>query len=319
MKSADSLIHLLRIFDNFTKTSGEIMNRILYFILFVALSVTSFAQSETETKTLLIRCDDIGMSHGVNTAAKELIDAGLKFSASVMVPCSWFDEAVDILKDAHQVSVGIHLTLNAEWKNYRWGPVAGVSAVPSLVDSVGYFFPSRALFFANNPKLDEVELELRAQIEKALKVGLKVSYLDYHMGTAVDNIDMRRIVEKLAAEYGLAISRYFGEVDIESMYSVDIEEKENHLLKTLDELKDDQLNLLVCHISKDNDEMQAMIDLNPFGLAEMSRHREAELKALLSAIRNGEFHKRGITLINYNDMINKKGLKNMKSPVESGY
>lgn len=295
------------------------MNRILYFILSAALSVTSFAQSETETKTLLIRCDDIGMSHGVNTAAKELIDAGLKFSASVMVPCSWFDEAVDILKDAHQVSVGIHLTLNAEWKNYRWGPVAGVSAVPSLVDSVGYFFPSRALFFANNPKLDEVELELRSQIDKALKAGLKVSYLDYHMGTAVDNLEMRRIVEKLAAEYGLAISRYFGEADVSSMYSIDIEEKENHLLKTLDELKDDQLNLLVCHISKDNDEMQAMIDLNTFGLAEMSKHREAELKALLSAIRNDEFRKRGIKLINYNDLINEKGIKSMKSPVESGY
>lgn len=295
------------------------MNRMLYFILSIAFSISLFAQPETGNKVLLIRCDDIGMSHGVNMAAKELIDAGLKFSVSVMVPCSWFDEAVDILKDAHQVSVGIHLTLNAEWKNYRWGPVAGVSAVPSLVDSVGYFFPSRALFFANNPKLDEVELELRSQIEKALKAGLKVSYLDYHMGTAVDNMEMRKIVEKLAAEYNLAISRYFGEVDIESMYSVEIEQKENHLIKALDELKEDQLNLLVCHIAKDNDEMQAMIDQNPFGLKEMSRHREAELIALLSAVRNNEFHKRGITLINYNDLINERGLESMKSPVDSGY
>ncbi len=230
------------------------MHRILMLaLLTISFTFLLFSQTKSDGKTLLIRCDDIGMSHGVNTAAKELIDAGLKFSASVMVPCSWFDEAVDILKDAHQVSVGIHLTLNAEWKNYRWGPVAGVSAVPSLVDSVGYFFPSRATFFANNPKLDEVEVELRAQIEKALKAGLNISYLDCHMGTAVDNIDMRRIVEKLAAEYGLAISRYFGEVDVSSIYSIDIEEKENHLLKTLDELKDDQLNLLVCHIARDND------------------------------------------------------------------
>ncbi|MBS4035423.1 MAG: polysaccharide deacetylase family protein [Ignavibacterium sp.] len=296
------------------------MNRILLIVvLTVLITVYSFPQNESTDKTLLIRCDDIGMSHGVNQAAKELIDAGLKFSASVMVPCSWFDEAVDILKDNPQISVGIHLTLNSEWKNYRWGPVAGVSAVPSLVDSVGYFFPSRASFFANNPKLDEVELELRAQIEKAIKAGLKISYLDYHMGTAVDNMEMRKIVEKLATEYDLAISRYFGEVDIESMYSIDIEEKENHLLKTLDELKEDQLNLLVCHIAKDNDEMKAMIDLNPFGLKEMSRHREAELNALLSSVRNDEFRKRGITLINYDDLIKEKGLESMKSPVDSGY
>lgn len=51
----------------------------------------------------------------------------------------------------------------------------------------------------------------------------------------------------------------------------------------------------------------------------MSRHREAELKALLSAVRNDEFRKRGITLINYEDLINERGLESMKSPVESGY
>ncbi|BDQ03662.1 MAG: hypothetical protein KatS3mg036_0363 [Ignavibacterium sp.] len=158
--------------------------RILIFVLsaFILLN----AQNKQEEKILLIRCDDIGMSHSVNLAAKELIDARLKFSTSVMVPCAWFDEAVSILKEAKNVSIGVHLTLNSEWKNYRWGPVAGVSRVPSLVDSLGYFFPSRAKFFENNPSVEEVEIELRAQIEKALKAGLNISYLDYHMGTAVD-------------------------------------------------------------------------------------------------------------------------------------
>lgn len=296
------------------------MNRIFMLaLLTISFTFPLFSQTESDGKTLLIRCDDIGMSHGVNQAAKELIEAGLIFSASVMVPCSWFDEAVDILKDNPQVSVGIHLTLNAEWKNYRWGPVAGVSAVPSLVDSVGYFFPSRATFFANNPKLEEVETELRAQINKAIKAGLNISYLDYHMGTAVDNPEMRKIVEKLAGEYNLAISRYFGEVDIESMYSVDIPEKENHLINTLDNLKEGQINLLVCHIGKDNDEMQAMIDLNPFGPKDMSRHREAELNALLEAAKSNSFHQKGIMLINYEHLIKQYGLNTMKSPVESGY
>ena len=236
-----------------------------------------------------------------------------------MVPCAWFDEAVDILKDRPQISVGVHLTLNSEWKNYRWGPVAGTGAVPSLVDSLGNFFPSRSAFFANNPKLEEVETELRAQIDKAIKAGLKFSYLDYHMGTAVDNPGMRKIVEKLASEYNLAISRYFGEIDLESMYSVDVDDKENYLMTTLDSLKAKQINLLVCHIAKDNDEMRAMIDLNVFGLKEMSKHREAELKALLSASISGEFNQRGISLINYDDLIRQYGLKSMKSPEGSGY
>lgn len=296
------------------------MKRFLLTILILIISTSfSFTQTESAEKILLIRCDDIGMSHGVNQAARELIDAGLKFSASVMVPCSWFDEAVDLLKDNTLISVGVHLTLNAEWKNYRWGPVAGINAVPSLVDSVGHFFPSRSSFFNNNPKLDEVEIELRAQIEKAFKAGLNISYLDYHMGTAVDNPDMRKIVEKLAGEYNLVISRYFGEVDLISMYSTPVNEKLNHLIQTLDSLPENQINLLVCHIAKDNDEMRAMIDLNTFGLKEMSKHREAELKALVAATKSDEFNQKGMILINYDDLINKYGLKSMKSPLDSGY
>jgi len=236
-----------------------------------------------------------------------------------MVPCSWFDEAVDILKDNPQISVGIHLTLNSEWKNYKWGPVAGVSSVPSLVDSLGYFFPSRAKFFANNPKLDDVETELRAQINKAINSGLKISYLDYHMATAVDKPEMREIVDKLSEEYKFAISRYFGEVDLESMYGVSIEEKENHLINTLNNLETGKINLLVCHIAKDTDEMRAMIDLNSFGLKEMSKHREAEFKALYSALKSDAFNQREIRLINYNDLIKLYGLDSMKSPLESEY
>jgi predicted glycoside hydrolase/deacetylase ChbG (UPF0249 family) len=295
------------------------MKHLVATLLIAAVSMTTSTQNSLEGNFLIIRCDDIGMSHSVNMAAKELIDAGLKFSASVMVPSGWFDEAVSLLKNANNVSVGIHLTLNSEWKNYRWGPVAGVSKVPSLVDSLGYFFPSRAKFFANNPSLDEVEIELRAQIEKAIKSGLKISYLDYHMGTAVDKPELRKIVEKLASEFNLAISRYFSEKDVNSMYSVPVELKYNHLVSVLDSLDDNNINLLVCHIGKDNDELAAMIDLNEFGLKEMSRHREAELNALLKAIQNNEFTKRKINLINYSDLIKLKGIGQMRSPIETGY
>ncbi|MEJ5263019.1 MAG: ChbG/HpnK family deacetylase [Ignavibacterium sp.] len=295
------------------------MKKLLYLILFSVLTQSISSQIYSDNKLLLIRCDDIGMSHSVNLAAKELIDAGLKFSASVMVPCGWFDEAVSILKDADNVSIGIHLTLNSEWKNYRWGPVAGSSKVASLVDSLGYFFPSRVKFFANNPSLDEVEIELRAQIEKAFKSGLKISYLDYHMGTAVDKPEMRKIVEKLASEYKLAISRYFGEIDVNSMYSVPIDSKYKHLISVLDSISTDKINLLVCHIGKDTEEMSSLVDLNEFGLKDMSKHRNAELLALLKVVSTGEFEKREITLINYEDVINYYSLDKMKSPLESGY
>lgn len=283
------------------------------------LSLTIFSQTNSDAKLLLIRCDDIGMSHSVNMAAKELIESGLVFSTSIMFPCAWYQEGVDLLKDHPEIATGIHLTLNSEWKNYKWGPIAGRNQVPTLVDSNGYFFPSRELLFANNPKPEEVEIELRAQIDRAIKSELKISYMDYHMGTAVDKPELRKIVEKLAAEYKLGISRYFGEVDLESMYSVPIEEKKDSLFKRIKMLEGDKINLLVCHIGKDNEELKAMIDMNSFGLKDMSKHRETELNALLRAQKENIFDKNKIRLINYNDLIREIGLDKMKSPLETGY
>src|SRR2546426_9237356 len=92
--------------------------------------------------SLIIRTDDVGMSHSVNMALQRLIDTGLPLSVSVMFACPWYQETVEILKRHPAVAVGIHLTLNSEWKNYRWGPVTGREAVPTLVDSNGYFFQS---------------------------------------------------------------------------------------------------------------------------------------------------------------------------------
>ena len=296
------------------------MNQLFY--LLISLSLIQFslqAQMKEDTKTLLIRCDDLGMSHAVNMAFKELMESGLKFSASVMFPCAWYQEAVEILKQHPEIPVGIHLTLNAEWKNYRWGPIAGKDKVPSLVDENGYFFPSRERFFANNPKSEEIEIELRAQIERAINSGIKISTVDYHMGTAVEKPEHRAIVEKLAKEFGLGISRYFGEQDIESMYAVDIEKKKDFLFNLCENLKSNQVNLLVCHIGIDQPELQAMIDMNSFGLSGMSKHREAELNALLFAKQQNIFESKGIKLINYSDLINEIGLENMKSPVDSGY
>src|SRR4249920_1810859 len=80
---------------------------------------------------LLIRLDDIGMSHSVNMAVEKLAKTGIPFSASVQFACPWYQEAVAILKKYPNVSIGVHLTLTSEWRGYRWGPVTGRTAVPS--------------------------------------------------------------------------------------------------------------------------------------------------------------------------------------------
>ena len=129
-------------------------------VLFAALlfqSPTSPSRPE-----LLIRIDDIGMNHSVNLALAQLADTKIPLSASVMFACPWYQEAVEILKKNPQISVGVHLVLNSEWKGYRWGPVLGKEAVPSLVDTVGYFLSSSDEFLAHKYDLGEVERELSA-------------------------------------------------------------------------------------------------------------------------------------------------------------
>jgi predicted glycoside hydrolase/deacetylase ChbG (UPF0249 family) len=287
----------------------------LFILFYLISSVAVFAQ-KAEGAKLLIRCDDIGMCHSVNQACEKLIESKIPFSASVMVVCPWYQEAVELLKNHPEVTAGIHLTLNAEWKNFRWGPVAGKGAVPSLVDSCGFFFPSRSSLYAHNPKVDDIEKELRAQIDRAMLSGLKFYYVDYHMGTAVDKPEYRAIVEKLAKEYKLGISRYFGESDAKIIYSVPVSGKTDSLVENLKQLKPEKVNLLVCHIGLDAPEMQAMIDLNAFGMKEMSQHRQGELNALLSEKAMNYIESNKLKLITYGQLINEKGLESMKRPPE---
>ena len=283
-------------------------------LLFVLITSLFSVQAQTEKIPLLFRLDDIGMCHSVNMAAKEVLETRMPVSMSVMVPCPWFTEAVEILKQYPHVSVGIHLTLNSEWKNYRWGPVAGVTMVPSLVDSLGHFFPSRSKLFANNPKLEEIETELRAQIEKAQKAGLKIDYLDYHMGAAMQTPQTRAIVEKLAAEYGLAISRYYDEVDVEGGYAAPVANKLDTLLKKVTNLQPGGTKLFVVHIGLDEPEMAAMEDLNPSGPRDMSKHRQAELRALLALPFQQLIYNDRYRIVNYRMLNEEKGLKSMKRP-----
>ncbi len=292
------------------------MKQFLAFCAGVMLTaVTAFGQTPPAAPiTALIRCDDAGMCHAVNMALQEIVNRQIPVSISIMTPCPWFEEAADILRNAPHVSLGIHLTLNAEWKHYRWGPVLGASAVPSLVDSSGNFMPSRALFFAHHPKLDEVERELRAQIDRALHAGLRIDYLDYHMGTAVDNPEMRAIVEKLAAEYHVAISRYFGEQDIEGFYQASPAAKIDTLVDRVTGFTPGPVRLLVFHVGLETPEMNALVDLNSFGLPEMSTYRNAERGALLSEPFRDALNRKGVRLVTYRDLISERGLDAMQRP-----
>jgi len=263
---------------------------------------------------LIIRSDDAGMSHSVNMALEKLIATGLPVSVSVMFPTPWYQETVEILKRHPAVSVGIHLTLNSEWKNYRWGPVLGRVAVPTLVDADGYFFPSAAALYQNKPDVKEAEKELRAQIDRALKSGLKIDYVDYHMGTVVQNPELRDLTERLAKEYGLGMSGYFGETSHDPQYAAAPPKKIDSLLVMIDRLKP-QFNLVVTHVGIDDSELGALLDMNTSNpLPDMSKNRQGELNALTSAQFRDAVKARKIQLLTYRQLIAMQGLQSMRRP-----
>jgi len=287
------------------------MPKIVVMLSIVFLLIGCAAQQEDIQ--YLIRLDDMGMCHSVNMAVEQMAQTGLPFSTSVMFACTWWEEAVEILKKYPHVSVGIHLTLNAEWTGYRWGPILGAKAVPSLVDSVGTFYPSRTKLFEKNPDVGEIERELRAQIDRAMGSGLQIDYLDYHMGAAVQTLELREMVEGLAAEYGLAMSGYYNEIYSNITYGTEIGSKSDSLLAHVSRMGEG-LHMQVVHVGLDEPEMQAMKDLNTFGLKNMSAHREDELKAIVNPGLKQLIENRGIELVTYGSLVREHGLERMTRP-----
>lgn len=155
-------------------------------------------------RVLMVHADDLGMSHTVNAASMEALKQGLVTSASVMVPCPWFLEIAHFAKANPAFDIGLHLTLTSEWKKYRWGPVASRDKVPGLMDPEGYLWRD-VKSVAAHATAAEVEIELRAQIEKALATGWMPTHLDTHMGTLYARVDYWEVYAKLGREYKLPV------------------------------------------------------------------------------------------------------------------
>src|SRR4029077_6548314 len=138
-----------------------------------------------DAKLLIVHADDVGMTHAVNAATIKALESGGVNSASIMVPCPWFPEIAEYVKAHPEADFGLHLTLTSERVYYRWGPVAPRDKVASLVDPNGYFWHDWAAERRIDPK--EVELELRAQIERAYAMGIRPTHLDSHQYRLYDN------------------------------------------------------------------------------------------------------------------------------------
>ena len=135
-----------------------------------------------DTKLLIIHADDLAVSHAQDRASFAALDSHAVSSASIMVPCPWLDEVAAYAKSHPDADLGLHLTLTSEWKNYRWGPAASRDQVPGLLGPDGNLWPD-VPFVTRHATPGEVEKEIRAQIERAMQVGIHPTHVDSHMGT----------------------------------------------------------------------------------------------------------------------------------------
>jgi predicted glycoside hydrolase/deacetylase ChbG (UPF0249 family) len=153
--------------------------------------------SDTD-KVVIIHTDDIGMCHASVQAFKDLWEFGTITSGAVMVPCPWFPATAQMCRENPEMDMGVHATLNAEWENYRWGPVSTRDQLSGLMDAEGYFNQWNEAVY-QNAKPEAVAVEVNMQIERALAAGIDVTHVDSHMGTIMNPKFIQSYIQSAAS------------------------------------------------------------------------------------------------------------------------
>lgn len=153
--------------------------------------------SDTD-RLVIIHTDDIGMCQASVQAFKDLWAFGTITSGAVMVPCPWFPATAQMCRENPEMDMGVHATLNAEWENYRWGPVSTRDQSSGLMDAQGYFHQENEIVY-QNARPEAVVIEVNAQIEKALAAGIDVTHVDSHMGTILNSLFIQSYIQAAAS------------------------------------------------------------------------------------------------------------------------
>ena len=260
-------------------------------VLLLLVTSTMSAQTKTvaerlglpaDTKLLILHADDLGVAHSVNAATFDALDKGAVSSASIMMPTPWVTEVATYATQHPNADLGLHLTLTSEWLTYRWGSVESKDKVPSLLDSTGTF-PSDVPPVVARAKPAEVEQELRAQVERAMALGIRPTHLDSHMGTLFATPELIAAYVKVAHDYRLpflamkttpagtpmAISPKDVVVDAVVIAGPDVprDQWKAFYVTAIANLKPGLTEMIV-HLGHDDAELQAVtVDHEPYGSA----------------------------------------------------
>ncbi len=259
-----------------------------------------------DARLLIINADDFGMCHSTNVAIFRSLKEGVVCSTTLMVPCNWSPQAMQMLAEDPTILFGVHLTAICDGVNYRWRPLTGRDKVPSLVDETGHFYTfTRMDEFLAQVRLDELEVEFRAQIETVLAADLKPTHLDWHSLRIAKKPELYDVMFKLAREYGLALrvrerpliekAQSYGlpanDYDFLDSYSIDTIGKLDEYIRLLRNLPEG-LSEWAVHPGLEDAEL---LGIDP----DDAPIRQADLKCMLAASIRDVIQQEGITLISY--------------------
>lgn len=291
-------------------------------LLLVAIS-TGAAQPMTiasrlgypaDAKLLILHGDDLGVAHSVNVASLDALDRGAITSASVMMPTPWVTEVAAYAKSHPDADIGLHLTLTSEWQTYRWGSVESKDKVPSLLDADGTF-PSDVPPVVARAKAAEVERELRAQVERALAMGIHPTHLDSHMGTLFATSELAAVYVKVAHDYHLpflalrsmppgmaAMPLAPNDIALDDVIIAGDDVPRDHWKQFyLDAIArlEPGLTEIIVHLGHDDAELQAVtVNHEPYG----SAWRQRDLDLVTSAEFRQALRDHHVTLVRWRDL-----------------
>lgn len=267
-----------------------------------------------DAKLLILHADDLGAAHSIDVASFDALDKGVVSSASIMVPTPWITEVAAYAKTHPNADLGLHLTLTSEWHTYRWGSVESKDKVPSLLNSDGTF-PNDDSLVAIMAKPPEVERELRAQIERALALGIHPTHFDSHMGSLYSTPELIATYVKLAHEYHVPFLSVRGsplassqagvsekDVVLDAVITAAAETPRDKwkafYLDAIANLKPGLYEMIV-HLGHDDAELQAItVDHEPWG----SAWRQRDTEVLSSAEFRKALRDHNVILVTWRDL-----------------
>lgn len=272
----------------------------------IALASNSASAQGAAPPRLIIRADDMGFAHSGNEAILKSYRDGVATSVEIIVPSPWFPEAVKMLNTHTNVDVGMHLALTSEWDNVKWRPVAHC---PSLTDADGYFwpmvfpnknYPGRSLS-ENKWRVEDVEKELRAQIELARKHIPRISHVSAHMGCVMVSAETRALLQRLGKEYGLMVETGTNAVKGVSYKGArgTSAEKIESFVRMIESLEPGQTYLFVDHPGLDTPELRA---IHHIGYENVAVDRQGVTEAYTSPAVKAAIAAKHVQLIGYKDL-----------------